>query len=92
VSGLASVIRAGGREQNELLRIEWPAHPRAERYLLRFLDESGRGPAPVTVQGTVFLYDLESDVFHLPSTFQWEVTAVLTDGSHVVTPASRFPG
>jgi hypothetical protein len=75
----------------QLLRLEWPAHPRAEGYIVRFQDEKGLGPAPVPVQGTVFLYDLQSNVLHLPEVFEWEVLARLPDGSHVVTPLQRYP-
>jgi len=88
---LVSATRASENPQGDLLRMEWPAHPQAQHYLVRFRDANGRGPAPVSVQGTVFLYDLNSDVLHLPSRFEWEVTAVLVDGSHVVTPSRRFP-
>ena len=37
----------------------------------------------------MFLYDLRSNVLHLPDTFEWDVTAELPDGSEVVTPSKR---
>jgi hypothetical protein len=89
---MQSNVRTGGALQGDLLRLEWPSHPHAHQYRLRFLDTSGNGPAPVTVQGTVFLYDMRSNALHLPPSFTWEVTAVLTDGSEVVTPRRLFPG
>ena len=82
-SRMAAELRSGG--PSDLLRLEWPAHPRARSYEVRFEGAS----APVTVQGTVFLYDLQSNVLHLPSDFGWEVSAVLPDGSEVVTPSQR---
>jgi hypothetical protein len=75
----------------KLLRLEWPAHPRADSYRIRFLDERGVGPAPVPVQSTVFLYDMETNVLHLPGRFDWEVTAILPDGSEVLTPTRHYP-
>ena len=88
--GLRSGTRTTGTDQGDLLRLEWPPHPRAQGYVLRFMDRYGNGPAPLPVQGTVFLYDLESDVLALPREFEWEVSALLPDGSHVVTPRSRY--
>ena len=69
-----------------LLKLEWPAHPDARGYRIRFHDTEGRALAPVTVQSSVFLYDLRSDVLGLPDSFEWEVSAVLRDGTEVVTP------
>lgn len=74
-----------------LLRLEWPAHPAADGYRIRFLDERGVGPAAVPVQSTVFLYDMQTNVLHLPSRFDWVVTAILPDGSEVVTPTRSYP-
>jgi hypothetical protein len=91
VAGLTSDTRPNGGEQSNLLRLEWPAHPRAEGYLIRFLDRNGNGPAPIPVQGSVFLYDMQSDVLNLPDRFLWEVTALLSDGTKVVTPPCPHP-
>jgi hypothetical protein len=88
---LESQLKPAGPAQGQLLRLEWPEHPNAESYLVEFLDERGVGPAPVPVQSTVFLYDMQTNVLHLPSQFQWVVTAVLPDGSQVVTPSRRYP-
>lgn len=79
-SHMAAELRSGG--PSDLLRLKWPAHPSARSYEVRFEG----APAPVTVQGTVFLYDLQSNVLNLPSDFDWQVSAVLSDGSEVVTP------
>jgi hypothetical protein len=38
----------------------------------------------------VFLYDLASNVLGLPSRFTWQVTALMADGSEVVSPARAF--
>jgi hypothetical protein len=86
---MAAELRPGGPRQGDLLRLEWPEHPLASSYSVRFEGADGRGRTPVTVQGTVFLYDLRSNVLHLPNDFDWEVSAVLSDGSEVVTPAQR---
>ena len=89
VSELRNDVRTSGPDQGDLLRLEWPTHPRAESYLLRFQGE-GRPPIPVPVQGNVFLYDLQSDVLRLPRDLEWEVSAILADGSEVVTPSRRI--
>ncbi len=86
---MVSIVRAGGSQQGDLLRLEWPAHPKASAYHVRFRGPSGRVPTPVPVQGTIFLYDLRSNVLQLPREFDWEVTAVLADGSEVVTPSQH---
>ncbi|NNE43329.1 MAG: hypothetical protein HKN12_03905 [Gemmatimonadetes bacterium] len=88
--GLRTEVRPGGGVQGDLLRLEWPEHPRAEKYQIRFRDSGGSGPAPVTVSGTVFLYDLKSNALRLPEKFTWEVSAVLPDGSEIVTPRQGF--
>jgi len=87
---LRSEIRAGAGEP-ALLKLEWPAYPEAQGYRLRFRDAEGRTLPPVTVESTVFLYDLGSDVLDLPSSFEWEVAAVLRDGSEVVAPPRVHP-
>jgi len=89
---LQSELRPGGDVHGDLLKLEWPAHPNAREYRVRFRDARGAGPAPVVVQGNVFLYDLRSNALHLPPAFTWDVTAVLPDGSEVVTPPRRFAG
>jgi hypothetical protein len=88
---LVSSVRPGGARQGSLLRLEWPAHPTATGYRLRFRTPDGTARPPVTVQGTVFLYDLHSNALRLPSEFEWQVSAELADGSEILTPAQRFP-
>ena len=87
---LRTDVRPGGGVQGDLLRLEWPQHPRAQEYQIRFRDSGGSGPAPVTVSGTVFLYDMKSNALRLPEKFTWEVSAVLPDGSEIVTPRQGF--
>ena len=88
---MVSSVRPGGALQGSLLRLEWPAHPHATGYRLRFRMPNGAARPPVTVQGTVFLYDLQSNALRLPSEFEWQVSAELADGSEILTPAQRFP-
>ena len=82
---MVSEVHASAGEPG-LLKLEWPAHPDARGYRIRFRDTQGHALAPVTVQSSVFLYDLRSDVLGLPASFEWEVSAVLRDGTEVVTP------
>ncbi len=89
-SQMTSVIRELGSDAPDLLRLEWPAHPSATEYRIRFQSERGQ-LAPVSVRSPVFLYDLESNVLRLPSSFEWEVAAVLPDGSEVVSPWRSYP-
>ncbi|MEZ5064230.1 MAG: hypothetical protein R3B81_05815 [bacterium] len=89
-TAMVSEVKTDG-SNGSLLRLEWPAHPKAESYRIRFIDARGAGPAEVPVQSNVFLYDLSSDVLHLPRTFDWIVTAVLPDGSEIVTPKRHHP-
>ena len=91
VGALEAEVRPGGGRQGDLLRLEWPAHPSAKGYRVRFVTQDGYGPAPVTLSSTVFLYDLATNVLHLPEAFDWEVTAVLADGSEIVSPPRRYP-
>lgn len=86
---LAAELRPGDSRGGELLRLEWPAHPRARSYRVRFAGTGGRPRPPIPVQGTVFLYDLRSDVLQLHRDFEWDVSAVLPDGNEVVTPTRR---
>jgi hypothetical protein len=89
---MRSQIRDLGDGTSPLLRLEWPEHPDAEQYRIRFRGIDGApGPSPLAVQSHVFLYDLRSDVLRLPDEFEWEVTAVLPDGSEVVSPWRRHP-
>jgi len=89
---MTSTIRDPGHGAAPLLRLEWPAHPQAVEYRLRFRALDGTpGPTPLAVPTPVFLYDLHSDVLRLPREFEWEVTAVLPDGSEVVSPWRRHP-
>jgi hypothetical protein len=85
VQDLTSAVR-GGAGEPDLLKLEWPAHPDARGYRLRFRDAAGHPRPPVTVESNVFLYDLKRDVLDLPESFQWEVSAILDDGSEVVAP------
>jgi hypothetical protein len=89
-AGLDSEIRASAGEPG-ILRLEWPSHPRARSYRLRFRGGDGAPLPPVTLEGTVFLYDLRSDVLDLPDSFEWEVAAVLRDGSEIVAAPRRHP-
>lgn len=82
---MMSAVHASAGEAG-LLKLEWPAHPEARGYRVRFRDPQGHVLAPVTVDHNVFLYDLESDVLGLPDDFEWQVSAVLRDGTEVVTP------
>jgi hypothetical protein len=82
-------VRPGGSRQSDLLRLEWPPHPSATSYFVRFQGSDGRKASPIVVRGTVFLYDLDVNALRLSRTFAWEVSAVLRDGSEVVTPAKR---
>ena len=82
---MVSEVHASAGEPG-LLKLEWPAHPDARGYRIRIRDNQGRALAPVSVQSSVFLYDLSSDVLGLPDSFEWEVSAVLRDGTEVVTP------
>jgi len=86
---LQAELRPGGARRGDLLRLEWPAHPSASSYRVRFAAGDGNPRAPISVPGTVFLYDLDSNVLRIPRDFEWEVSAVLEDGSEVVTPAQR---
>ena len=88
-SRMESDVRKSGPHPGDLLRLEWPPHPGAQSYLLRIRGE-GRAPISVNVSGNVFLYDLQSDVLHLPRELEWEVSAVLADGSQAVTPSRRI--
>ncbi|MGH2570680.1 MAG: hypothetical protein ACRDGR_05600 [bacterium] len=86
---MTAEVRPGGPRQSDLLRLEWPPHPNATAYFVRFEEHDGRSAAPIPVRGTVFLYDLDVNALRLPRSFAWEVGAVLRDGSEVVTPAKR---
>ncbi len=90
-SQMTSVLRQLPSGAAPLLRLEWPEHPGAVEYRIRF--RSGEGPTPpaLAVQSPVFLYDLQSNVLRLPAEFQWEVAAVLRDGSEVVSPWRSYP-
>lgn len=88
--GMSASIRPAGPGQGDLLRLEWPAHPKAESYLVRFDGANGFKASPIPVLGSVFLYDLKSNVFGLPDTFRWSVTAVMSDGEEVATPPSNY--
>jgi hypothetical protein len=88
---MVSELKPAGPAQGKLLRLEWPEHPRAETYRIRFTDAGGYGPAPVPVQSTVFLYDMDTNVLNLPTHFDWTVIAVLPDGSEVITPQRSYP-
>jgi hypothetical protein len=90
-AGMTSAIRRLDSDRPALLRLEWPAHPNAVEYHLRFRSGTNAAPPPVAVQRPVFLYDLESDVLRLPDRFDWEVAAVLPDGSEVVSPWRSYP-
>jgi hypothetical protein len=89
VTALQTEVRAGGEQQGDLLRLTWPAHPEAESYRVQFAT-NGIGLMPISVNGNVFLYDLASNVLGLPSRFTWQVTALMADGSEVVSPARAF--
>ncbi len=89
--GMTSAIRTMGNDRPAVLRLEWPSHPNAVEYRLRFRADGSVAPPPVAVQRPVFLYDLESDVLRLPPEFEWEVAAVLSDGSEVVSPWRSYP-
>ena len=88
--GMGSYVR-WTEGQPEILRLEWPAHPNARSYRLRFRSLDGAPLPPVTLQNTVFLYDLRRDVLDLPESFEWEVAAVLQDGSEIVAPPRTHP-
>lgn len=91
-SQMISTIRELGSDSPTLLRLEWPEHPAAVEYRIRFRTSDGApGPTPLAVRSSVFLYDLQSDVLALPRVFEWEVTAVLPDGSEIVSPWRRHP-
>jgi hypothetical protein len=91
-AALRTEVRSGAADEGDLLRLEWPAHPHAREYRVRFVDEDGAETSPVTVQGNVLLYDLRADALALPPRFRWDVTAVLQDGSEALTPPGEFPG
>ena len=88
-SRMTSALRNVGAAP--LLRLEWPEHPGAVEYRIRFRGGSFSTPTALAVQSPVFVYDLESDVLRLPDEFQWEVAAVLADGSEVVSPWRTYP-
>lgn len=88
--GLRASVRSGGPGQGDLLRLEWPEHPKAESYTVQFQGANGFETAPISVLGSIFLYDLKSDVFNLPEAFRWTVTAVMADGTQVTGPPSSF--
>lgn len=83
---MISEVHAATVGGDALLKLEWPSHPDARGYRIRFRDAEGHALAPVTVEQSVFLYDLKSDVLGLPDSFEWEVSAVLGDGTEVVAP------
>jgi hypothetical protein len=86
---MSAEVRPGGPRQSDLLRLEWPPHPSATSYLVHFRRSDGRKASPIEMRGTVFLYDLDANAMRLPMSFVWEVSALLPDGSEVVTPARR---
>jgi hypothetical protein len=86
---MTAEVRPGGPRQSDLLRLEWPPHPSAASYIVRVEGDDGRKSSPIAVRGTVFLYDLDLNVLRFPRSFTWKVSAVLPDGSEVVTPARR---
>ncbi len=88
-AGLHASLRSAGPEQGQLLRLEWPAHPKAESYLVQFRGPNGFETAPIHVLGSIFLYDMKSDVFNLPDSFRWTVTAVMADGTQVTGPPAN---
>jgi hypothetical protein len=91
-SEMRSQIRQLGGDSSSLLRLEWPEHPRAVKYRIRFRTDDGTpSPAPLEIPSPVFLYDLHSNVLQLPRDFDWEVTAVLRDGSEIVSPWCHHP-
>jgi hypothetical protein len=87
---LQASVRSAGPGQGDLLRLEWPAHPKAESYVVRFEGVNGFATSPIPILGNVFLYDLKSDVFNLPDAFRWSVTAVMADGMQVTTGSASF--
>lgn len=89
VVALKTDVRSGGEQQGDLLRLTWPAHPEAESYRVQFA-ANGIAMTPVEALGNVFLYDLKSNVLGLPSQFTWQVTAVMADGSEVVSPMREY--
>jgi hypothetical protein len=89
-AALQASVRSAGPTQGELLRLEWPSHPTAESYVVRFEGVNGFETSPIPVLGNVFLYDLRSDVFALPESFRWSVTAVMADGTQVTTGSAHY--
>jgi hypothetical protein len=89
-AALHAGIRSAGPGQGDLLRLEWPAHPKAESYIVKFEGVNGFASSPIPVLGNVFLYDLKSDVFALPESFRWSVTAVMADGTQVTTGTANY--
>jgi len=92
VQELQSGLRPGAaRGHGDLLRLWWPEHPLAREYRLTFHGPAGQSTGPVSVRGNIFLYDLDSNALRLPAEFAWEVSAVLPDGSEVLSPARSYP-
>ncbi|GJM45323.1 MAG: hypothetical protein DHS20C21_21650 [Gemmatimonadota bacterium] len=90
-SQMTSALRHVSSGAPTLLRLEWPEHPGATEYRIYFRGADGRRPPTLSVRSSVFLYDLESNVLRLPARFEWEVAAVLEDGSEVVSPWRTYP-
>lgn len=88
--GFLASVRSAGPEQGQLLRLEWPAHPRAASYEVQFTGANGFETSAIPVLGNVFMYDLKSDVFQLPQEFRWNVTAVMADGTESTSGSSQF--
>lgn len=88
----ADVREGATHARGDLLKLWWPAHPRAESYRITFDGAGMEAPVSVKVRSNLFLYALDSNALHLPPEFTWEVAAVLPDGSEVMTPPRRYPG
>lgn len=88
---MTSALRQLSSGAKPLLRLEWPEHPGAQEYRIRFRSADGPTPTALAVQSPVFLYDLQSDVLRLPDEFEWAVAAVLRDGSEVASPWRAYP-